>query len=182
MAANSNYQDGEKKEAAKQARLMWVCPACKKTVDMSRRYCNCHADLREAATIASVNSPEVGPCNFEAPGLTCYDCPEDCMYCPSFDSPVTNSAGFGGQNCRHNKTGTAKCCCCQAQIKIGIDWQAHNISFSRLAMKVMEGRRANGQAENLAGKNIWFEAADFISEEMKKPVLNRIKQRLDRAG
>jgi hypothetical protein len=175
---------GEKKDKApaQQARLMYICPQCGKTVDMSRRYCDCHADVRQASVTASTNLPEVKPCNFESPGLNCGDCPEDCMYCPSFGEPQKNSTGFGGKDCKYFMTGKAKCYCCQAQVKILTDWRANKVSFSRLVRGVLEGRRAKGEPEDAGGKNIWLEAADVIRNQMEKPVLDRIQQKLDQAG
>jgi hypothetical protein len=184
MAFNNNYQDGEtlaKKAAAQPVRTMWICPQCGKTVDMSRRYCNCHAWLGRATTTASADLPEVKPCNFETKGLNCSDCPKDCLYCASFGEPAINSDGYGGKDCQH-RFGSAKCYCCQAQIEIDISWKTHNIDFSQLTRKVLEGRRAEGKPEDLAGKNIFLEAADVIRAQMEEPVLNRIKQKWERAG
>jgi hypothetical protein len=174
---------GEKKEKApeQQFRLMHICPACGKTVDMSRSYCDCHASLREASVTASANSPEVKPCNFESPGLNCSDCPETCMPCASYGLPEANRAGFGGKNCWHKKTGTALCYCCEAQTKLAIDLR-DNVSFSQLAREVLERRRAEGKPENLAGKNVFLEAADINRELMEQPVLDRINQKLEQAG
>ncbi|MDR1315371.1 MAG: hypothetical protein LBK13_00745 [Spirochaetales bacterium] len=178
MAANKEFQDEEKKEAAKQTRFMLVCPSCGKTVDMKRRYCDCHADLCNANATASANPPEVGRCNFESPNLTCNDCPEDCMYCASFGEPETNRAGFGGQDCRHKKTGTARCNCCQFQVKIGI--KLGSVNFLEFVSGVLEKRRAAGKAEE--GKNPWLEAADIIRGYMENPILNRISRERERAG
>jgi hypothetical protein len=178
MAANSNYQDEGKKTPAKQAILMNICPSCGKTVDLSRRYCNCHADIRQAATTASYNRPDIGPCNFESPGLTCNDCPEDCMYCSSFGEPKINSAGYGGKDCRHKITGTAKCYCCQAQVGVAI--KLDPVNFLKLAREVLQKRREEGKAEE--GKNVFLQAADVIREEMEKPILARINQYRERAG
>jgi hypothetical protein len=173
---------GEKKDKApaKQARLMHICPACGKTVDMSRRYCDCHASLNRAATTVSAEPPEVKPTNFETEGLNCGDCPESCLYCASFGEPAINSDGYGGKDCKH-WFGSAKCHCCQAQVDLAIAMR-DKVNLSQLVRSVLESRRAAGKAEDLAGKNIFLEAADVIREQMEAPVLNRIKQRQEQAG
>jgi hypothetical protein len=164
-------QAGEQKKL-----LMYICPLCGKTVDMSRRYCNCHANLREATVMESADLLEVKPCNFESPGLNCSDCPEDCMYCASFGEPETNRAGFGGQDCRHKITGKAKCYCCKSQAELALN--LGTVSFSQLAREVMEKRRAEGKAEE--GKNVFLKAAEIIREQMEKPILDQIKQKWER--
>jgi hypothetical protein len=168
-------------QAAKQSVfLMWICPSCGKTVDMSRRYCNCHADVRHAKITASANLPEIGPCNFETERLNCNDCPEDCMYCASFGEPETNSDGYGGKDCRH-RFGSAKCYCCQAQIDLALALR-DEMNVSQLVQDVLERRKAAGKPEDAGGKNIWLEAADVIRDQMEEPVLNRINQYRERAG
>jgi hypothetical protein len=102
------------------------------------------------------------------------------MYCASFGDPVTNNAGYGGKDCQH-RFGSAKCYCCQAQIDLGIDFR-DNVNFSQLARDVLERRRAEGKPENAAGGNVFLEAANIIRELREEPVLNRIKQKWERAG
>jgi hypothetical protein len=168
--------------------LMHICPACGKTVDMSRRYCNCHASLIRATTTVSVNSPEVKPCNFESPGLNCSDCPEDCMYCASFGEPATNSAGYGGKDCRHKTTGKSKCYCCQSQVDLALGFGG--VNFTTLFSEILAERRSKRNSgvdldvakEEAEEKNIYLEAADVMRHEMEKPVLNRINRKWERAG
>ncbi|MDR1249015.1 MAG: hypothetical protein LBK63_06905 [Treponema sp.] len=169
-----------KKPDARNMNLLKLCPACGKTAHTSRKYCDCHADLRQATFIESTNPPQVEKINFESPGLTCNDCPEDCKYCFSFAEPDTNRDGFGGKDCRHQMTGTARCYCCQGQVKIAENF--HLISFVEVARAVMERRRAEGNAEALDGENLFQEAAGVIWEQMTEPIRNRINQALQRVG
>jgi hypothetical protein len=180
MVDDRNDKTLAKQAAAQPVRTMWICPQCGKTVDMSRRYCNCHTDVRQATTTNSANRPEVGPCNFETKGLNCSDCPEDCLYCASFGEPAINSDGYGGKECRH-RFGSAKCNCCQAQIDLAINLR-DNVNVSQLTMEILARRRAAGKPEDAGGKNIWLEAADVIRAQMEEPVLKRINQYRERAG
>jgi predicted CopG family antitoxin len=165
--------DGKGKTQAAQPKPVWVCPSCKKTVHISRRYCNCHTGLIHADIKESADRPAIGPCNFETEGLNCGDCPEDCMYCFGFGLPKTNKFGFGGTDCRHNN-GTTRCYCCQAQVKVAI--KLSETSFSEIVRDVTEKRRAARDAGEEAGevKNRCFEIADTIRDMMTERVQARI--------
>jgi hypothetical protein len=157
--------DGKK---AVRLNTVWVCPKCGATVHADRRYCDCHADLSGAAARLTKDPPDIGRCNFETSGLNCGDCPEDCAWCASFGEPVTNRQGFGGKDCRHN-AGTARCYCCQYQVKISL-----RIGESGLGgiMKIITSE-----------KGVTFaDAAEYIQAEMEKPVLARISHRMGKAG
>jgi hypothetical protein len=111
-------ENAEKK--AVKLHTVWVCPKCGETVHEDRQYCDCHADLSGAKARISKNPPEIGRCNFETSRFSCNDCPEGCAWCASFGELVTNRAGFGGKDCLHHG-GTARCYCCQSQIKLGFE-------------------------------------------------------------
>jgi hypothetical protein len=160
--------------AAVKQHFMSVCPSCGKTVHISRNYCNCHARLYRQTVILSEKQPDIGPCNFESPGLTCNDCPENCKWCASFGSSGMNNQGFGGKDCRYND-GSVRCFCCQAQVKIATD--LGKADFSGLFTEAMKKQKPEGEG----GKNILHQSSDFISEEMKKPVLNRINHYKEQA-
>ncbi|MDR3173382.1 MAG: hypothetical protein LBU19_03950 [Treponema sp.] len=170
MASNRNFHDGGGE--AKKAHAVLVCPSCGKTAHISRKYCGCHADLSRAKAAMSEEPPEAGPCNFETEGLHCGDCPEGCRRCASFGHPQTNGAGFGGEDCRHN-AGTARCGCCQAQVKIAI--KLGKTDFTELIKGLLE-KRAPGSPENIYG-----EIAGFIRSGMVKPVLARINREREKA-
>jgi hypothetical protein len=153
-------------EAQKQY-TYWVCPNCGKTVDMRRHYCSCHADLsRSKGVTLSSKPPDVGPCNFETPQITCNDCPEDCAWCPSFAALETNKYGFGGKDCRGRGT-TTRCSCCQTQIKIGLDINSH-VDLGKIT-------------ENMGAGNGMGKLAELMWAEMEKPVLARINHRRGQA-
>jgi hypothetical protein len=177
MAVNKNFQDEEKRAAAKQTHTSWACPRCGKTVHISRKYCNCHAKLGGNSVTVSEKLPEIGPCNFETDDLNCNDCPENCMYCASFGLPETNKAGFGGKGCQHNMR-TARCYCCQAQVKISI--KLSSVAFSEIIREAIEKRKADEKANEV--KNVCLRAADIIFDEMTEPVTARINRARERAG
>jgi hypothetical protein len=176
VATNTNFQDGKKRDEGKKTHLTLVCPSCGKTAHIDRKYCDCHADLRHAAVTTSLDPPDVGPCNFEAPGLHCGDCPEACMYCASFGLPQTNGSGYGGKDCRHN-LGIAKCHCCQSQITIAINLRS--VSLSKI---ISEVRKEKEVAEKEEAENLFARAASVIYDEITKPILFRISQKRVRAG
>jgi hypothetical protein len=170
---------------------LWVCPSCGKTTHLSRKYCDCHADLCHASGKTDSKLPEVGPYNFEVPGLHCGDCPEACMYCASFGESQMNSAGFGSKDCRHKTIVTAQCYCCQSQIKLAAEFTA--VNFMELIGEILAQRRAKAAEDKNQGeteeeeeteeeKNVFFKAADFIRDAMAKPVLDRIRQAEDWTG
>jgi hypothetical protein len=66
-------------------------------------------------------------------------------------------------------------------VKITTDWQANNVSFSRLAREVLKRRKEEGKPEDAGGKNIWLEAADVIRDQMEEPILDRIRRKWERA-
>jgi hypothetical protein len=169
MASNKAFE----KEAAavKKLNTMWVCPSCGKTVHISRKHCNCHARLLRASVKISGEDPEIGPCNFEAPGLTCNDCPEDCKWCFSFGVLETNKAGFGGKDCRYNN-GSVRCYCCQSQARITLD--IVKADFTGLASFILKKQKGE--------ENPFHGMADCIRDAMTRPVLNRIQQRMGEAG
>lgn len=160
-----------KSEGAKKTAVVWVCPSCGRTAHIDRKYCVCHASLSHAAANTLAEPPEVGPCNFEVPGLCCGDCPEDCMYCASFGLPQTNGAGYGGKDCRH-RMGIAKCYCCQSQITIAE--KLRTLDFYAI---IAEIRRERQDAEKGAAENLYSQAASIVLGQITNPVLNRIKQR-----
>lgn len=157
---------GKTERAAAETRPLRVCPSCGKTAHIGRKYCDCHADLRRAGVIQSAALPEVGPCNFEAPGLHCGDCPENCMYCASFGQPKTNNAGFGGKACRH-RAGTARCYCCRSQTDLAE--KLGGVYFSAIIGEI--------RARNEGSENLFAKAASIMREEIAKPILARINQR-----
>jgi hypothetical protein len=144
---------------------MWVCPNCGRTVHISRSYCDCHADITSAMVKQSKTPPEIGPCNFETSRLCCNDCPETCKWCPSFASPEPNKKGFGGKDCRHSGS-SARCYCCQAQVKIGISLGKAGIS------KTMG---------NMTSKSLHI-MAGIIQEKVEEMVLARINREREKAG
>jgi hypothetical protein len=163
--------DNQKNKEKAKTNVMWVCPSCGKTVHIRRKYCVCHTDLGRAKVRVSEEPPEIKQCNFEAEGLHCGDCPEDCMYCASFGFPRTNNAGFGGKDCRY-KSDKARCYCCQAQVKLAI--KLGEVNFSEIIGGVLEKKEG--------AENLYFKAAGFIHDEMVKPVLARINRERERAG
>jgi hypothetical protein len=170
--------------------LLKLCPACGKTVHATRRYCDCRADLRQATFTESANPPQVEKINFESPGLTCNDCPEDCKYCFSFAEPETNRNGFGGKDCRHQITGTARCYCCQVQVKIATEIGRTN--FTELIREIAAERRVKTDSALASDldvkvaeeeqKNLFQEAADIILRGVTQPIRKRINLALAPAG
>ena len=135
---------------------------------MSRKYCDCHADLRRASVARSAALPAVGPCNFESPGLHCGDCPADCMYCASFAEPETNEAGFGGKECRHRTAGTERCSCCQNQVKL-----AERLQGLKFTAMMAETRK---EKKELEAANLFTAAAAVVYGEMTQQILARINR------
>jgi hypothetical protein len=164
MAANRTFQEEAVNTAErKKQHTVWVCPKCGKTVHADRRYCDCHADLSCATARLTKNLPEIGPCNFETSGLNCNDCPEDCAWCASFGDPTTNKRGFGGKDCQHN-AGTARCYCCQAQVKLGLE--IGESSLSEIMGKITSETQIT-----------FADVAEFIQEKREKPILARIRRK-----
>jgi hypothetical protein len=171
MAANKDYQSEGAPRAAPKTQPAWLCPACGKTAHVSRRFCRCGEALNHAAAAHIAGPPDIGPCNFEIPGLSCDDCPEDCLPCAGYGIPEAAFSGFGGKNCRSH-AGTPRCYCCQAQIKIAINLRKQNIS------EIIGGvlaKRKSGK-ETGEGKNVFLVAAEIILEETAKPVRARIER------
>jgi hypothetical protein len=162
---------GGKKQEAPKTYFVSVCNSCGKTAHISRRFCSCGAELGNAKSFNSSRPPDNGPCNFETRGLSCNDCPEDCLPCAGHGIPQTDFSGFGGKGCRY-RVGSARCYCCQQQVEIAI--KLGTVEFSEIISEVMAKRRADGGTSGK--KNIFLEAADVIREEMTKPVLARIQR------
>ena len=164
----------EKKEREGPATsLVRVCPSCNKKAHISRRYCDCHADLRDAGVALSADPPEIAPCNFEAPGLCCGDCPADCAYCASFAETKMNSAGFGGEKCRHRNTGTARCYCCQFQVKLSE--RLRGLAFTEMMDELRKEKPA------LETANLFTRSAAAIYGMMTQHILARIQREEERA-
>jgi hypothetical protein len=174
MAVNKNYQSEETKEAEPQTRVMWACPSCGKKAHISRRRCDCGAVLRGAATVVSAKPPDCGPLNFEAPGLSCNDCPEGCPYCSSFGIPETNVDGFGGEECRRRTAGAARCSCCRSQAKAAAE-------LGRVDLTAIISDLRNKGADEAAGNTLYAKAAGIIREAITRPILARIDQAMERA-
>ncbi|MDR0639227.1 MAG: hypothetical protein LBG27_10095 [Spirochaetaceae bacterium] len=157
--------------------IMWVCPVCRKTAHISRKYCDCGAVLRGAAVAKSTKLPKCGPLNFEVPGLSCNDCPEgySCRHCSSFAEPQTNSAGFGGEECEHRDE-TKRCHCCRSQVEARGRMATFNFSAY-----MSEIRKRNKAANSEAGNNLFAKAASIIYDEMTAPILARIRREEERA-
>ena len=165
---------GKEKQEAPKTSVMWTCPSCGKTAHISRRFCDCHAALRRASVKRSAGLPDVGPCNFEAPGLCCNDCPGGCARCASFVEPRMNSDGYGGEECK-NKAGTERCSCCQFQIKARR--RMATFDFSAYMNEIRErNKAANREENNEEGKNLFARAADVIYEEITQQILARINR------
>ena len=165
---------GKKDPAAPKPGIVRVCPSCGRTAHPDRKYCDCHADLRNAGAMVSAKPPEVGPCNFEAPGLHCGDCPEDCLYCASFGEPRRNKAGFGGEECRHRTAGSKRCSCCLWQVKLALQISRSDFSGTFKA----QSRDADSRQER--APNLFFHAASMIYDDMTRQVLARIEQAQER--
>jgi hypothetical protein len=88
------------------------------------------------------------------------------MWCASFGFPETNDKGFGGKDCRH-KTGTPRCSCCRAQVKLALE--IGRVDFMKLI------REASREFENPG--NVYRNTDGFIRSEIEKPVLARIQQK-----
>jgi hypothetical protein len=154
VGAVKNFQ--EEKPEIKKSYPMWVCPGCGKTVHIDRQYCDCHTRLDQAAIRMAEEPPEYDRCNFEMADLTCADCPENCEWCPGFGTRETNSAGFGGKDCLHRNTLSARCSCCLDQV---------TISDELKGIKLMGSRFKN-----------FKDMTDYIRSTMKKPILDRIRK------
>jgi hypothetical protein len=176
MATNKNFQDGPGGEVSPKPGIVRVCPSCGKTAHLDRKYCDCHADLRNAGATYSAKLPEVGPCNFEAPGLHCGDCPEreGCRYCASFGEPRLNKDGFGGEECRHRTAGSKRCSCCLWQVKLALQIRRADFSGTFKA----QSRDADNRLER--APNLFFHAASKIYDDMTRQVLARIEQAQER--
>jgi hypothetical protein len=120
----------------------------------------------------SEDPPEINPCNFETEDLHCGDCPENCKYCASFGIAQTNRAGFGGKECRHKTTETARCYCCQIQVKLAL--KIGGKKFSELVKWFLERKDEE--------ENVCVRTAVYIHDEMVKPVLARIDREREQAG
>jgi hypothetical protein len=138
---------------------VWVCPACGKTVHLSRSYCDCHAGLFRAKALLSESSPQIGRCNHESSRVNCNDCPENCDWCASFGRPEKNPRGFGGKTCAY-RSKTARCNCCQEEIKLDVYLQQTNLQeiIKPVSLKTLKAMSA------------------VIQEALDKPVLARILQ------
>jgi hypothetical protein len=170
MGASRNFQDKDDKPREKAA---WVCPQCGKTVHLTRRYCNCRADLRGARVRLSAAPPEVGPCNFESPNITCNDCLIPCAWCAGFGVMETNGNGFGGKGCQHKNT-DARCYCCQSQVEI-IGKLTAEVNIAQY----MHPKTGEEPPEFLA---MMSSASELALTKMEEPVLARIKHLYEKAG
>ncbi|MDR1252938.1 MAG: hypothetical protein LBK62_12380 [Treponema sp.] len=184
MATNRNFQDEEAGGETKKQYTYWVCPQCGKTADMRRHYCSCHADLSRSKGVAmSSKPPDVFPCNFETPRVTCDDCPEKCAWCPSFAALETNKYGFGGKDCRGRGT-TTRCLCCQTQIKIGLEINAEIDINAFLYPKTGIGETDTGgetEEKKDRGKTMG-QLAKVMRDYMERPVLARINHNRGQIG
>jgi hypothetical protein len=164
--------DENKKKETVKPHTVWVCPGCGSTVHADRRYCDCHADLSNARARLTEKPADAGRCNFETSGLCCNDCPENCGWCASFGSPVSNSRGFGGKDCR-GYSGTARCYCCRYQVKLALKIAGEG--FFRIM-----GDAALKKDDVTA--NPLKTLSNVIRAEMEKPVLARINHAMGKAG
>jgi hypothetical protein len=114
---NQAFRDDFLKAAALK-RYVKRCPSCGASVHIDRAYCACHTNVTWLSFGPSALPPEVDECNIDESGFTCNDCEnvKNCKVCASFGRNAKNPQGFGGKDCVY-KSETARCICCQAEIK-----------------------------------------------------------------